>query len=622
MRLIFDIEANGFLKEVSKIHCIGTVDVDTGEQRSYGPKEIDDALDYLYEADEIIGHNSLDYDLKVLAKVKNWHPRPGCRRTDTLVISRVIHADLRRDDGKRVGFPKKLTGSHSLKAWGLRLGEPKDEYGYDADGNAIPGVWDNWTQEMQDYMDQDLRTTKRLLNHLKPWEYPAVPLALEHRVQEITLMMTEAGWPFDQETAVKLYTQLVARRGELEESLIETFGSWQEVDKVFIPKRDNKRLGYVKDVEVTKYKKVTFNPGSRVHIEKKLTEFGWKPTVFTPSGRAKVDEKELLKINLPEAKDLIEFLLIQKRLGQIGDGDNAWLKMVDAAGLIHGRYNTMGTNTGRAAHYSPNLGQVPKVSAPYGAVCRSCFTVKSGFKLVGADLSGAQLRCFAHMIAFYDHGKYAEVILSGDIHWYHGKIICGLPMDLEYDKHDPKSAATREKSKTTIYAFLFGAQEKKLGSIWYPAASVGFQKEQGRIIMKRLESNVQGLKKIREQISKALKSRKFLKGLDGRLIPIRSEHSALNAVIQNYEAVLCKTWLVNVYDRLIEAGFKWGWDGDFVMVGFIHDEIQTAIRDIGDNIERAAKIITQAAKDAGKPYGFRVRLDCDATVGMTWSDTH
>jgi len=620
MRLLFDIEANGLLREVSKIHCIGTIDIDTGEQRSYGPDQIDEALAYLYEADELIGHNILDYDLRALWKVKRWAPRPGCRRTDTLVISRVIHADLKREDQKRVGFPPKLIGSHSLKAWGLRLGEPKDEFGYDEKGNPLPGVWDNWSQTMQDYMDQDVRTNKRLLFHLKPWEYPSVPLELEHRVQEVTLMMTDAGWPFNEDAATDLYSKLVTRRDELETKLIATFGSWQEVDKVFIPKRDNKRLGYVKGVEVTKYKTVTFNPGSRVHIEKKLREFGWKPTVFTNSGRAKVDEKELLKIELPEAKDLIEYLLVQKRLGQIGDGDNGWLKMVGVDGCIHGRYNPMGTNTGRAAHYSPNLGQVPKVSAPYGKECRSLFTVPQGWKLVGADLAGAQLRCFAHMIAFYDKGAYADVILSGDIHWYHGKIICGLPMDLEYDKTDPKHVQIREKSKTTIYAFLFGAQPPKIGSIWYPSQPRSVWVKEGSVIMRRLETKVQGLGKIRDQIAKALKSRKHLKGLDGRLIPVRSEHSALNAVIQNYEAVLCKTWLVSAYDRLIASGLKWGWEGDFVFCGWIHDELQVACRE--DKVTLVSGIVTGAARDAGIPYGFRVRLDSDASVGDNWAQTH
>ena len=539
-----------------------------------------------------------------------------------MVISRVIHADLKREDRKIITFPTKLVGKHSLKAWGLRLGEPKADYGYDEFGNPIEGSWDMWSQEMQDYMNQDCRTNLRLLNHLKPWEYPSVPLALEHRVQEITLAMTEAGWPFDVIKAQELYVALCQRRDELSETLVTKFGSWQEHTGTLIPKRPNKKLGYQTGVPVDKYKTVVFNPGSRVHIEKKLREFGWVPTTFTPSGRAKVDEQELLKINIPEAKDLVEFLLVQKRLGQLGDGDNGWLKSVAVDGCIHGRYNPMGTNTSRAAHYSPNLGQVPKVSAPFGRECRSLFVVPTGWRLLGADLSGAQLRCLAHMVAFYDKGAYAKIVLDGDIHWYHAKIIKDLPTTLEHDKHNKEHVDFRNKSKKTIYAYLFGAQEKKLGSIWLPTASEAEQKAYGKIVMARLNSKVQGLGKIRKVITKNLKGKDWLKGLDGRRVPIRSPHSALNAVIQNYEAVLCKTWLVTAYDRLLDAGFTWGWDGDFVFVGFIHDEQQIAVKDIGDNVVRASELIAQSARDSGIPYKFKVRLDCDVTVGNNWAETH
>lgn len=619
-RLLFDTETNGLLNTVTKVHCIGIIDIDTGKQSSFGPNQIDEALDYMYEADELIGHNIIDFDLKMLWKVKRWSPRPGCRRTDTMVVARLIHADIKREDGKRVGFPGKLYGSHSLKAWGLRLGEPKDDFGYDESGKAIPGIWENWTPEMQTYMDQDVRSNHRLLTYLKPWEYPRVPLELEHRVHELALKITEEGWPFDVKAAERLYQKLVERRDVLEKSLTDTFGCWEEVDKIFTPKRDNRTLGYVKGVEVTKMKTVVFNPGSRPHIEKKLREFGWEPKLFTPGGRAKVDESELLKINTPEAKDLIEFLLIQKRLGMLGDGDQAWLKKVDENGLIHGRYNTMGTNTGRAAHFDPNLGQVPSSGSPYGHECRALFVVPDGWRLVGCDLSGAQLRCLAHMVAAFDDGAYASVVLDGDIHWFHVKAIRKLAADLEYDKKNPDHKDSRDKAKTTIYAYLFGAQAPKIGSIWFPAAPKAKQRKWGQQIIDRLSEKVQGLAEIQESIEDELERHGTLRGLDGRNIPIRSAHSALNAVIQNYEAVLCKTWITTAYDRLLAAGLKWGWKGDFVFVGWIHDELQTACRP--EHVDLVKKIVTQAARDAGIPYGFRVRLDSEASVGLNWKETH
>lgn len=600
MRLLFDIEANGLLATITKVHCIAALDLDTEELRSFGPDQIDEALAYLYEADELIAHNGLDYDFRALAKVKNWHPKPGTRRTDTLVISRTIHPDLKREDAKRIGWPKKLTGSHSLKAWGMRLGEHKGDYGYDVDGKPIAGAWDEWSPEMQSYMEQDVRTNAVLLHYLKPWEYPSAPLELEHRVAALCLKMEEAGWPFDVTKAQELYIKLVARRDALEGALVDRFGSWQEVDKVFTPKRDNRTLGYTKGVEVTKYKTVTFNPGSRRHIEKKLREFGWQPTKFNDGGSAKVDEAELTAIDSPEAKDLVEFLLVQKRLGQLADGNNGWLRLVGSDGRMHGRYNHMGTNTSRAAHYSPNLGQVPKVSKPYGAECRALFHVPPGWKQIGADMSGAQLRCLAHYVGHWDKGAYGRIVTDGDVHTYHMDCCDGL-------------IKTRENSKTTIYAFLFGAQAPKLGKINGGDAKAGQQ------IMKLLSARVLGLGKLRDSIENLCK-RGWLKGLDGRLIPIRSPHSALNAVIMCAEAVLCKTWLCNCYDRILSTGLQWGWDKDFVFLGFIHDEIQVAARD--EHADAIKEIMVQEARAAGSAYGFRVRLDSEAKVGQNWRDTH
>lgn len=600
MRLLFDIEANGLLKQVTKIHCIAALDIDTEVMHSWGPDRIDEALAYLYEADDLIAHNGLDYDFRVLAKVKNWHVRPGCKRTDTLVISRLIHADLKREDAKRVNWPKKLIGSHSLKAWGLRLGEHKGDYGVDENGEPIPGAWDEWCPEMQSYMEQDVRTNAVLLRYLKPWEYPQAPLALEHRVAELCLKMEEAGWPFDIQKAQDLYVKLVARRDALEQSLVDKFGSWQEVDRIVIPKRDNKRLGYTKGISVTKYKTVTFNPGSRRHIEKKLREFGWKPTKFNDGGSAKVDEAELSQITIPEAKDLIEFLLIQKRLGQLADGSNGWLRLVGEDGRMHGRYNPMGTNTSRAAHYSPNLGQVPAVDKPYGHECRSLFHAPDGWTHIGADMSGAQLRCLAHYIGYWDKGAYGRIVTDGDVHTYHMECCDGL-------------IPTRKQSKTTIYALLFGAQAAKIGKVNGGDAKLGAK------IMDLLNARVLGLGRLRKAVEAACK-KGWLQGLDGRRIPIRSEHSALNALIMSAEAILCKTWICDCYDRLIAAGFRWGWDGDFVFLGWVHDELQVAARN--EHAESVMKIMTDTAHDAGKPYSFRVRLDSEAKAGRNWADTH
>lgn len=550
---------------------------------------MDKALEELYDADTIIGHNILAFDLPVLKKLYAFNRRPGTRVIDTLVTARLLHPQVKQDDFKRVEFDKKLIGRHSLRAWGVRLGEHKADY---------EGSWGTWSPEMHSYMEQDVRTNFRLLTFLKPQEYPHVPLALEHRVAEVCHWMQEEGWTFDKKKAAELYVTLVKRKDELEQELIQKFGQWEEETGILIPKRDNKRLGYLKDVPVTKYKTVVFNPGSRVHIEKKLKEAGWQPTEYTDTGRAKLDESVLERLELPEARQLVEYLLVQKRLGQIGDGDNGWLRLVQADGRIHGTINPCGTITGRATHNSPNVSQVPANRATYGKECRSCFTVPEGWKLVGADMAGLELRTFAHYLSEFDHGTYAKVLIEGDIHT-HNQTTAGLE--------------SRDQAKTFIYALLYGAGDQKIGTI------VGGDSKHGGKLRRRFMAELPAYAKLKDKVD-TMCVQGYLEGLDGRYLQVRSSHSALNTLLQGAGAILCKQWLVSFYDYMVAHGYTHGYNGDFVICGWIHDEIQVACKEhLTDTVGNALVV---CARNAGEPFGFSVPLDSSFSVGNNWSETH
>lgn len=587
--ILFDLESNGLIKEVTKVHCIALLDTETGEQWSYKYDEIEKALEELYDADVLVGHNIIGYDFPVLKKLYNWNYRPGTRIIDTLVTARLLQPNIKKDDITRIGFDSKLIGSHSLKAWGQRLGVPKADY---------EGGWEEWNEDMHSYMEQDVRTTFRLLRHLKPWDYPPIPFALEHQVAEIVTLMQQEGWTFDQAKAHELYVTLVKRRDELEKALKEKFGQWEEVDKVLIPKRDNKKLGYLKGVPVTKMKMVVFNPNSRHHIEKKLKEAGWEPTEFTESGRAKLDEPILSRINQPEAQLLVEYLLVSKRLSQIGDGDGAWLRLVETDGRIHGTINSGGTVSGRASHHSPNVSAVPANRAPYGKECRACFTVPKGWKLVGADFSGLELRTFAHYLSHFDEGKYTKVVCEGDVHT-HNKNLAGLQ--------------TRDQAKTFIYALLYGASSRKLGVI------CGLSEKDGARLKARFMAQMPAYAKLIEVVTIAC-DKGYINGLDGRYLHIRSQHSALNVLLQGAGAILCKQWLVSFYNQMCAKGYIHGYDGDYVIAGWIHDEIQVACKEeIADTV---GKLLVKQAKSAGEPFNFKVPLDSNYVIGNNWSETH
>ncbi len=587
-RLIWDIEANGLLREVTKVWCLVTRDVDTDEVVEYGPDDIEKALEPLYEADELVGHNLIGYDLPVLKKLYNWNYRPGTKITDTLVVARLLRPNLKEEDHKGGIHLGKMTGNHSLRAWGLRLGVLKDDY---------QGGWDAWSEEMQSYCVKDTLVTARLLRHLKPEGYPPVPLILEHRKAWVCAHIEQSGWPFDIKAAGELAVVLSERRDILETTLVEKFGSWQEVDKILIPKRDNKTRGYIKGQAVTKYKTVVFNPGSRVHIEKKLKEMGWKPEEFTEGGRAKLDEDILDKIDIPEAKMLVEYLLVEKRLSQLQAGDQAWLKVVAYDGNIHGSYNPCGTVTGRCSHYKPNMGQVPAVRSLYGPDCRKLFVCPPKWKIAAADQSGLELRTFAHYLFHLDKGEYAKVILEGDVHSFNQQA-AGLP--------------TRDMAKIFCYAWLYGAGDGKIGKI------VGGTAAKGRKLKEAFLLKVPAIAKLKKQVAQACR-RGYLKGLDGRRLHVRSEHSALNVLLQGAGATICAQWVCDVYDELCTL-YNPGWDGDFAIVGWIHDELQVACREeLADEI---GQLLVKIAKAAGEPFGFNMPLGAEYKVGYNWSETH
>jgi len=589
MSLIFDLEADGLLKEATKVHCIAICNSETGEVWSYGPDEIEKGLDELYAADVIAAHNGTAYDLPLLRKLYGWNRRPGQRLIDTLIVARLLHPNIKDDDYKRVEFPSKLIGSHSLRAWGLRLGEHKGDY---------DGPWDQWSEEMQIYCEQDVKTTHRLLRHLKPWETPALPFDLEHRVAAICHEMWEQGWTFDLKKAQNLYTMLIEQKDQIEKQLVETFGQWEEIDRVLIPKKDNKKLGYVKDMPVTKMKTVVFNPGSRVHIEKKLRETGWEPTEFTDSGRAKLDENIISKIEQTEAQLLVKYLLIQKRTSQIGFGDSGWLRLVGEDGRVHGSINSLGTVTGRATHSNPNISQVPSNKVEYGTECRSCFCVPKGWKLVGADMAGLELRTFAHYLSAFDNGEYAKVVCEGDVHTFNQEA-AGLP--------------NRNMAKTFIYAWLFGAGDQKIGSI------VGGSTKAGKELKERFLAKVPAIGKLKQSVDAAV-TKGWVKGLDGRRLPVRSSHAGLNLLCQSSGAILCKQWLVSFYDQMVTNGYQHGYESDFVICGWIHDELQVACRE--ELAETVGQLLVEQAKSAGKPYDFKVPLDSSYSIGNNWSETH
>ena len=568
---IFDIETDGLLEEATKVHCIVMFDTESEFTSKFGPTEIKGALEILRDADAIGGHNIMAYDLPVLKKLYNFDYYGQVY--DTLVASRLIWPNLKEKDMLKRTVDNNLIGSHSLKAWGQRLKFNKGAYG------EQENAWDTYTPEMLNYCEQDVLLNVKLYELIEEKKYPEEPMQLEHTMNELLIKQQEVGFPFDVEKAQKLYTQLSARKQEIEQELVET------IEPTTVELK-------------TKTKVIPFNPASRQQIADRLMKKGWEPQEFTPSEQPKIDEKILAGIDLPEAKLLTEFLMLNKRLGQLGNGKQAWLKL-EKGGKIHGRVNHMGAVTSRCTHSDPNVAQVPSLNAAFGRECRELFHAPQGYTLLGADASGLELRCLAHYMNRYDGGKYGKEILEGDIHTAN---------------QEAAGLATRSQAKTFIYGFLYGAGNEKIGQIIDKGAKEGGQ------IKKRFLAKTPALKKLTEALNNRLEQQhgeKFINGLDGRRIPIRHPHAALNTLLQSAGAIICKRWYATVENMIREKGYT---SEDVTIVAFVHDEVQILVKQgLEDQI---GEITKQAIKSTEQHYNFKCPLDSEYDVGRSWADTH
>lgn len=592
-RILFDIETDGLLPELTKVHSLVMIDLDTGRLVSCADQEgylsIEWGLNILYGAKLLVGHNIQGFDIPALHKVYQFDT--DAELHDTLIMSRLIWSDLKHNDfrflEKNPEFPKNLIGSHSLKAWGYRLGNHKDEY---------DGGWEEWSKDMQDYCEQDTRANLTFYEKILSKNPSEESVKLEHAFAHIIRKQEQQGFNFNEADAEKLLAKLQTRQAELEGELQVAFPPW-EIKEPFIPKVNNKARGYEKGVMTHKIKEVVFNPASRDHIADRLQKLrGWKPTDFTAQGKPKVDETVLEGLDYPEAKLLNEYLLLNKRIGQLATGTNAWLKLVKN-GKIHGQVNTNGAATGRCTHNRPNVSQVPSVGAIYGRECRQLFSTPDGYYLVGADLAGLELRCLAHYMAKFDGGAYADVVVNGDIHTLNQQS-AGLP--------------TRNNAKTFIYGFLYGAGPAKIGSI------VNGSEKEGRKLISKFMKATPAIKLLRDAVSQSVKKNGHLKGLDGRVLPIRSDHAALNTLLQSAGAILAKRATVILYENLTAKGYIWG--VDYAQVAHIHDEVQLIAR------EEIADVIGQEAvksfQQAGNYYNFKCPITGEYKIGKNWAETH
>lgn len=517
-------------------------------------KEANGLQKYLDSCDLIIMHNGICFDAPVLKR--NWNiTMKQSQMYDTLVSSRLLNPSLE--------------GGHSLEAWGQRLGFPKGDF----------KDWDaGYSPEMEAYCIQDTLVTEKLYKHLtaeltaKKFEERSIKL--EHDVQTIIAKQEENGFKLNEKEAITLLSTLQAKLVLLETQLQSIF-----------PTKVTPRVSEKTGKELKPLVEV-FNPGSRKQIGERLIEKGWKPEKFTETGQPIVDEGTLEGLDFPEAKAIAEYLLLQKRIAQI----DSWLKALGKDGRVHGRVITNGAVTGRMTHHSPNMAQVPSCGSPYGEECRDLWIVEKGYKLVGIDASGLELRMLAH---YMKDDAYIYEVTQGDIHTANQKA-AGLE--------------TRAQAKTFIYAFLYGAGAAKIGKV------VGAGAQEGQKLIDSFLENTPKLRVLRESVAKICKSSGSLPGLDGRRLHIRTDHAALNTLLQGAGAIVMKQALVLLDTRLQQLGI------DYKFVANVHDEWQIEVAE--DYADMVGKIGVRAIEDAGRVLNMRCPLTGEYKVGNSWKETH
>ena len=484
---------------------------------------------------------------------------------DAPVCNRLLGTNIKPDQVldtlvlSQLFYP--IRDGHSLKAWGERLGFPKGDV----------DTFEVYTPDMLEYCKQDVNITHQLLNEMKKEgkNFSPYSIKIEHDVRVIVNKQERNGFYLDMKKTMNLLNLLQDEATELVTWSVKHF------DPTVVEL-------------VTKTKYIPFNIGSRQQIADRLSKIGWKPKQHTDKGNIIINEAVLDTIDMPEARKFSRYFLLQKRIAQI----KSWIKACDDNdGRVHGRVMTLKTITGRMSHNSPNMAQIPAVRSPYGKECRDCWTVAdtSTHSIVGTDASGLELRCLAH---YMNDTTFTDILLTGDIHTHNMKM-AGL--------------TDRDQAKTFIYAFMYGAGATKIGKI------VGAGAKEGQRLIDNFLSSMTALKRVRDGVTKASAKGK-IKGIDGRLLHIRSAHSALNTLLQGAGAVVCKIWLINIMTRVRTLGL------DAKLVASIHDEYQFEV--LNTDVKKFGQITKDAMKDTEKELQMKCPLDSEWKVGKTWAETH
>lgn len=597
MRVVFDIEADDL--RATKIWCCCCYDLDSKSWSIFRDGDAEQCKSYLESAEQVIGHNIIDFDLPTLKRLWNVDIKID-KIYDTLVASRLAN-------------PKRPNG-HSLKEWGIFLGNYKDHY----------EDWSHWTQEMEDYCKQDVVVTcdvfKAVQRELAG--YSPLSLKLEMRSQYLLSLQHYNGFDFDLEAAMALKNKMMSEYFPLIQSLNDAFPPRKTLVETYQARRKKDGTLTAKSAEIISrdcveptdtpdlynvYEYKEFMIDSPSEIRERLKGY-WHPTVFNKptkdgSVTAKICDKNLETISddAPAAvKDIVRCKILKSRSTLVQS-------FIDACwedGRVHGDVISCGASSHRMAHRNPNTGNIPSSKSLYGKECRELYRAPEGKRIVGCDASGIQLRALAHYVR---DAELVKQITEGDIHVHLAKIYGLMKPDVVYDENIPELKKARSTGKTITYAILMGAGPGKIGQI------LKADTDAGRKTMKNLEAGIHGWSKFKNEIDVRANIGYFL-ALDKRRVALDNAHLGMSLYLQSFEQAVVKWVMWNAYIRLNRAGIK------FKQVAVVHDEIQYEVDE--KDAEQVGQIVQQCFRDAGTFFNTFCPLEGEYKIGKNWEESH
>jgi len=635
-RYVFDIECDGLLDEATKIWIAVVIDLDTKKEYIFSDYTGHDGdghvnsmaafFPFIEEADELIGHNIISYDIPVLKKLADWEPDGKVRLVDTMLLSQMM-------DYKRFGF------GHSLERWGEYLGLHKKEI----------EDWSEWTDDKVERCLVDTRINLKVYHLLeaevkrKIQKKPCIKksVSAEFATAEFFAKAKERGWLIDvrklKRTMKRMEDQLQAIRDIVEPQMLgrykpkygyvtheDGFGEEYKLGKTRKPvfKKNgeyNSHTANLFGIEPQRglsdrpiageYTPLEYHPpdiNSNDSLKQFLFAKGWKPLDWNVKkiGRQWVKTSpKLCEVSLAKLGRIGKYIDRYNTTSSRYNILRGWYENLDENNRLHGDAFSIGTPTFRCRH--KGIVNVPSTEAVWGKAMRAIFIADPGNVIVGGDSAGNQARALCHDVNSEDFTR-RRIGPGAEIHQDNADILSSPEMKVE-----------RAQAKRWYYAWLFGAGAEKLSRY-----ILGYNdKELGQELSDRfLAANPELddlLKKLAAIYEKTLKinhgEKGYIPAIDGRKVYIDSKHKALNYRLQSTEAITCKAALLYAVRKLKEENIPW-WP-----LIFYHDELQ--IETPKEYGQRVAEILEEAFREAPKWFGVNI-MDGDSKVGRSWLQTH